>query len=361
MKTNMAKAKVAILVVLITAAISFMAFRPTPTEIFVDGTNGSDVMGDGTTGNPYATMNKGVSVASSGDTVTCRTATYSERIDTAVQTIASGSSWSSPTTIRAQAGHTVTIAPPTAAAPAIYLRGSGNYVPSYIVLQDLILDCTGVQGAVGIQYGAGANHIRFDHVVENNMTGGGGVFISQGGGPVINAYDEFINCTFNVTGGSSANAYDGFEVTESDYCLFKNNTIIQTWGRSLLFLGKGHRILGNTVNGTLAVPPSTRTGILISGTDGSNLAVNNAIRKVATGIRLDVSGQRAFNNSIYGCTTGIQIINFAGFAATTVENNLVFGNTTAITQGGGGTNIVVNNQSTDPSYVDAVNGDLHLQ
>ena len=82
-------------------------------------TNGSD-SNPGTISQPFRTIAKGVSMLTPGKTLLVRSGTYAESLQ---NTIPGGTSWSSPVTVEAYPGDTVTIQPSSGAFTRIVLRG----------------------------------------------------------------------------------------------------------------------------------------------------------------------------------------------------------------------------------------------
>src|SRR5262249_49098476 len=93
------------------------------------------------------TINAGIACLSSGDTLYVHTGTYNEAINFGT---VGGSSWSSPTTVAAFSGETVTVQPNSGSSPVVYFH---NAVTKYVILQGFILDGvnTNQPGADGVK------------------------------------------------------------------------------------------------------------------------------------------------------------------------------------------------------------------
>ena len=152
------------------------------TDYYV-ATNGSD-SNPGTISQPFRTIAKGVSVLTPGETCFVGSGTYAESLQ---GTIPGGTSWSSPVTVAAYPGDTVTIQPPSVLYRALFFAGSSEH---YIIVQGFIINAKNVTyDAVKItDYSAGgaANHIRItDCEIENAPMQG--ILTTDGAG-----YNEFI-------------------------------------------------------------------------------------------------------------------------------------------------------------------------
>jgi hypothetical protein len=63
-----------------TTGIYAVGYATAGVSIYVNGNTGSDTTGDGSQGNPYLTIGKGITVSTAGDTVIVEAATYTEAI-----------------------------------------------------------------------------------------------------------------------------------------------------------------------------------------------------------------------------------------------------------------------------------------
>src|SRR5262245_50940252 len=94
----------------------------------------------------------GLACLASGDTLYIRTGTYIERIDSALQAIASGTSWSAPTTISAYPGEDVQLR-------GMYL-GASN---AYLIINGFRFNGESAANS-GLTLATGTHHIR----IQNN-------------------------------------------------------------------------------------------------------------------------------------------------------------------------------------------------
>ena len=125
---------------LLVATGAGAAFASASTTIQGDyfvATNGSD-SNPGTITQPFRTIAKGVSMLTPGKTLLVRSGTYAESLQ---DTIPGGTSWSSPVTVAAYPGDTVTIQPSSGASRALSFTGARK---QYIIVQGFRIDARNV-------------------------------------------------------------------------------------------------------------------------------------------------------------------------------------------------------------------------
>ncbi|MCR9098419.1 MAG: right-handed parallel beta-helix repeat-containing protein [bacterium] len=166
----------------------------------------------------------------------------------------------------------------------------------------------------GMYIGGGTNTLTNNVILENSADNGGGIATPFGTHELTN----------NVISGNSASFGGGV------YTFLSNNTLT-----------------GNLVSGNTA----TTDGGGISFSQGTNTLTNNTVTgneasRVGGGIAFIQGTNTLGNNIIWGNNSGI----FQGLSNLTVNNNIIQGSFSGS-----------NNLDDDPLFVDAANGDFHLQ
>lgn len=301
------------------------------------------------TSNPKLTIKSGLSCLKAGDILSIRAGTYNERIDTQSQTVPTGTSWSTPVTIAAYPGETVTLQPSSGYA-VIQIVGNAQ---KYVVFDRLVVDATSVSSRAvdldGVNL-SGAGSIRFTNCEIRNAPGNG-VLIGRG-----SMFNEFINCNFHHNG--IAPTVGNLPVGHAIYIQASNNLI------------EGCEIHDNTGYGVHVYDGSTSAahrniirrvksynnganGILI-GSGTGNLAYNNLVYsngKAGIQVGFNATDNKVYNNTVYANVgEGIQIRSTS--SNTQVINNIFYSNGVNINNQGANTTLS-NNLTTDPLFVNA--------
>ena len=316
---------------------------PIEAATFYVATNGSDA-NPGTAALPFRTMYRAGSAMRAGDVVVLRAGIYQEAV---VNNFPSGTSWDLPTRVMAYPNEQVTLQPSSADSRVVYFsRGA-----SYISLEGLILDGSNV-GYDAVKIDLASHHIRFQNCEIKNAKNQG-VLINDA------SFIEFIRCNIHDNG-----------LTDFTHGLYLNGTDN---------LVDGCRIYGNGGWGVHAYGSTSARNII-----RNNMIYNNAkAGSRGPGIGLYTgSGQKAYNNLIWGNQEGIAI----GEGATNskvhnnsiyknsrygvlidplsnsaeVLNNIVFSNAAGILNQGTGSILQNNLSDTDPKFVDPASGDFRL-
>jgi len=317
-------------------------------------TNGND--GDpGTEAQPFRTLAHGVSVLTPGDTLYVMSGTYAEAL---MDNIPSGTSWSTPVTVAAYPGHTVTLKPNLGAERVLHFQG----LQKYIVIDGLILDGTSVTYEVAkITLGGGgtAHHIRLIRCELKNAPGQG-ILVTQLGADFnefidldvhdngLTGYDHglYISTSNNLVEGSTIHHNSGYGVHiyhgDPDHA---NNNIV-----------RNNRIFGNGyVEGG--------AGIILSSGDG-NTAYNNLVWGNEYGIKVaygNPSNTTVYNNTIYA-NSGYGIAINTDSTNAIIRNNVIYASGWSnVYNSGVGSVIDYNLVDTDPRFANAAAGDFHLQ
>lgn len=311
----------------------------------------------GTLSSPFLTIKKGVSALKSGDTLYVRAGTYAEYF---ADGIASGSSWSSPTTLAAYPGERVVIAPSSGARVFQFKNAR------YIVLDGFVLDGRNVTANV-IKIMAPARHIRVKNSEAMNAPGQG-ILVAPDA-----PYNEFINLKVHHNGGSRGDLDHGFYI-ESDGNLIERCDIYANAGKGIqIYNGYAGKTANKNVVRYNKIHDNARLGqrgvgmILSSGS--GNVAHTNLIWNNAGGIQVDYGavGAKVYNNTIYK-NNGYAIYLGKGTAdnnsvpssGALVRNNILYANTSGITNVMPGTT-VSNNLIADPLFANAAAFDFRLR
>lgn len=320
----------------------------------------------GTLSFPKQTIAQGVALLSAGDTLLIRAGVYPESL---VDSVPSGTSWTVLTRIAAYAGETVWLTP---AGGSYGIRFSGTQ--HYIEFDGLNVDGTATGSTVTLA-GASPNdvhHLRFKNA---ELIGGRDAIwcATVCGG----AYSEFQNLRIhggaeNATGGLCGPGCSNYAwYSGGDGNLVENCDIYDTASIGIqIYNGSGGTPTGNIIRNNRihglsrsGYPGHDGNGILISG--NSNQIYNNVFYDCTWsggGNGIDVysgTGNQIWNNTVYGIPgTGIKVE--SGAVATSLTNNIIYGQTgTAIVDSGSGTTQTTN-LTTNPLFVNAGAGDFRL-
>jgi hypothetical protein len=320
-------------------------------------TTGNDA-NPGTQAAPFRTLNKGVSVLHAGDTLYVKSGTYAENL---MNKIPGGTSWSSPVTVAAYPGNTVTIRP-TGGSFVLSFSASSK---RYIVVNGLILDAANVS-ANGIVINASntslgsAHHIRIINSEVKNAPRQG-ILVAYGSNS-----NEFINLKVHDNGTTDFD--HGFYITSSNN-LVEKSSIYRNAGFGVhVYNGSSGQSANNNIIRNNKTYENARVGdrgagiILTSGS--GNMAYNNLVWGNNGGIIVNfstVSNTKVFNNVVYtNGSYGIYI--GSGSTNTKVQNNIVYQNSgPAISNKGSGTLLSNNLIDIDPKFVNAAAADFRLK
>lgn len=365
--------KRALFVVLVLLAAS----RADAITYYVNDTGGDDTRSCATaqaSGTPKKTISGGVAclVSNNGDVVEIAAGTYTgtlNKVDSQTFTVNGSSSWATANTIRAAAGATVTIRPPSG-QEAIRLTSSTQ---SYLIFQDLILDGVnnpddGAPNCALFQW-QGSHHIRLDDVEVENWPNYG-VCFDGAGATNGETFNEVLDSEIHDNGsGTDQTNGHAFYVTSGEN-LFDGNLIYNNLGYGFhLYDNSGPKIINRNIirnnkiyaNGRNS--STTSYGIVIAwGTN--NQIYNNLIYDNLYGGVQDYTGAETtkyYNNTITGNVRGFDLQFYSSGA--TLTNNIVYNNSSAdITDfGGTGTPTQTTNLTSNPTFVNAGADDYHLQ
>jgi len=319
-------------------------------------TNGSD-SNPGTISQPFRTIAKGVSMLTPGKTLLVRSGTYAESLQ---NTIPGGTSWSSPVTVAAYPGDTVTIEPTSQqnAQSVLMFYGASE---QYIIVQGFIINAQNVtHDAVKITNSSSAgaaSHIRItDCEVENAPQNG----ILTSNGAVSN---EFLNLLVH-NNGSTNYLYHGFYISTQSNTV-SGSTSYSNGGRGIQVYAEGSttKCNNNVISGNKCYNNGlSGRGPGISVASGTGIQVyNNICYGNTLGIQVDYwnpTNTRVVNNTVdgNGSDGGIYIGTVA--TGTLVENNIVYNNT--LVNMGISTSLAMNLVGVNPLFVNLAGHDYHL-
>ena len=185
---------------------------------------------------------------------------------------------------------------------------------------------------------------RFSHDIQfiNNRIHGGLYTCTTCGGGGAYTYAFYIEGSFDLVDGNEVydlpswgiHLYSGYTEVPNDNIVRKNR--IYNFGSR----------------------DSRSNGILLS-KGSNNLAYDNLIYNGSNGVSLwACTDCKAHNNTIYGTTIGIA---YGTAIGQSVMNNIVYKNSTNLSALDGSAVALSNNLTSDPSFVDASNGNFSLQ
>lgn len=313
---------------------------------------------------------------SAGDTLYLLGGTYQETLHTFLGTPwPSGSSWGSPITIAAAPGETVTL---RNNGDVIDIGNvgytSGNWT-QYIIFDHLIFE-TSTWTHEAVKLDVGARYIRFQDCtftgnVSDGATGSGIQWGDDPAHPAMGArFNEVLRSTFSYfpvyavyvngpsniidgntmhdIGGYAIHVYHGNGIQDNDDNIVRNNKLYN--------------------NGYMQVSTTPTCGIVVA--SGVNIqAYNNVITthqagRPGGGCGLQVYGNttsaKVYNNTLYANVAECIRID-AGAQGAIIRNNICYNNGSNILNNGSGSDIGNNLLGTNPSFVNLVTGDYHLQ
>jgi hypothetical protein len=328
-------------------------------------TTGND-SNSGALSQPFRTILKGASVLKPGDTALVRAGVYTESISWAFD-FPSGTSWSSPVTLAAYPGETVT------------MKGSidfGGEPRSYIIIDRLIVDAINTTSGDAVTINQGSHHIRFQNCeIKNSYLNGIGIWWGNNNG-LSSDYNEIINCKIHHTarygGPGVPDTAPGYGRGHGIYITTSHNIVrgcqfyetgeygIHQWTAVPKF-ANNNLIDGNIV--TRSGFNTTRYGKIccggITASAGTSTVIRNNLvyENLVNGIEL---GTTCTNCKIYNNTTynnpGLNIYTFDGGTGREVRNNIAYPKGI---YAGTGTEIS-NNLFTNPNFANVTANDFRL-
>jgi hypothetical protein len=257
----------------------------------------------------------GLACMSAGDTLYLRGGTYSEEINSNVQTIPSGTSWTNAITIASYPGETATFTYPSPGGNLFNLRHS--YI-QYIIIDRLRVNCNSTGADVGsLSIGGGAHHIRMQNTEVFNCVGAVGAFDFAGSDIQVlnnkfhhNGFDSFLHQAVYI--GYPNTIIDGNEIYDNLAFGIQLYTCLcagMTTNNSII---RNNRIHGN---GQIAITVHHGDNIQIY----NNVAWNNP-----GGIQMGSgnSNVKVYNNTFHLTTSNYILEVGGGSAGTDIQNNI---------------------------------------
>ena len=355
-----------VVTVILTGGLNAQVSQAATYYVATTGSDSSSCSQAQNVATPKRTIASGLTCLSAGSTLYIRSGTYSEAITNSVP-IPSGTSWTSPVTIAAYPGESVTLRP-TSGQQVISIEAYS--VSQYVIFDGLILDGINLQTIYsdGVKIRGGSHHIRFQNGEIKNTWRNGVLIVADASGS--SGFNEFINSKVHdgslgcaSIGGcygfyiqSNNNLVDGVEIYNFDSYgihIYNANTPYPS-----------NNIVRNSVvrnNGSLIAWSS---GILIAKGNG-NMAYNNIVRNGNHGIAVGfgASNSYVYNNTVFGNLYNGVDIGDSGASNAIVRNNISFQNGSSniyVRSTASGT-IQSNNLTTDPKFVNAAANDFRLQ
>jgi parallel beta-helix repeat protein len=299
---------------------------------------------------PKLTIRSALSCLSAGSTLMVKTGIYHE----GEIRLPGGTSWTSPVTIMANPGDTVTVSPPSKIDSLLDLTKASQ---SYLIIDGFILDAANVGFGIWIEH---AHHIRVKNTeVKNARVQGIAVF----GNPSSSQFVELLNLNVHHNGLSCYK--DGLchgVYMSSDDNLIDGGSWHDNGGHGVHIYndpanGKGTPDR-NIVRNIRAYGNTNGPGIGVYWGTGNKVYNNLIYKNNGGGIRVAAVNSLFLNNTVYGNKNyGVYVDN----SGNTFKNNIVYnnsgGNITSLSS-----NRLSNNLTTqDPRFVNADAGDFRLQ
>jgi len=347
-----------------SASSAITVTAPAAGNIYYTATTGLDGNA-GTLTSPFKTIAKGASVLKPGDKLYIRGGTYVESL---VNSVPSGTSWTSPVTLAAYPGETVVVQ----ASGSVVVRINSSV--GYIIFDGLIFDAARQAGPVVYLdnlYGSGTpHHIRFQNGEIKNAASSDGALIEASYTDPQPNYNEFINMKIHDNGSSVL--HHGIYM-HSSHNLVTGCDIYNNSGFGVQIYhdnaASGINTSYNTLSGN-KLHDNVASGAVLAGGVG-NLAYNNLIWNNRGGILVDYSASNTglYYNTIYannagGGVAGIRLGSNVSASNTTIRDNIIFGNSAGDITTYSATNTVADHNimgGIDPKFRNTASFDFHLQ
>lgn len=331
------------------------------------GSDSNDCTQAQTEGTPKLTINSALAClngskgAGAGHTVRVYAGTYVEFINAfSGQAFPSGTSWSSPFTLEANSGDTVTIK--NNGQFNIWLTASSpDY---YSIISGFVFDGTDLQQEQAqIRFGTSTDSAKFVRIQNNefiNNVRAHGIFIGVGSSNNEILKNKIHGGGFDCTGSVGGSfCYPIYQ--QAPDILYEGNEIYDFPAFGLHIYDNAGPTAHNTIIRGNIFRDFTAKAILMS--NGSNIrAYNNLIYNgglQGIGVWNACSDCLVYNNTIYNMTGG-EGISTASSTNAVVKNNISYNNAAADILTGSGT-VASNNLTTNPSFVSAGTGNFSLQ
>jgi parallel beta-helix repeat protein len=311
---------------------------------------------------PCGSINTGISKLSAGDTLYLRGGTYTQTWQSGVTHLNSGSSWSTPITIAAYSGESVTIEG--------RLQFNDGAPASYIILDHLTL-----YDGNPLYMASDSHHIRFQF---GKLRGKAGASILvSGSAPFVEILHSEIYDAGGPGGTGCTDPYGCYGMYYAGHdCLFDDNRVHDNGGYGFHIYDSGSSSVSNNVvrnslfynNGFTDPLCCGHSGNLLISHGTNNQAYNNMLYNSFGGIQISsCTNCKAYNNTIYNNQNyGIS----TDATGSVIKNNIVYNNGSAIDDYGSGTVFAANlcnltgggcTLAGNPLFVNAGAANFHLQ
>lgn len=319
---------------------------------------GSDSTGTGSISAPWATLQKGMTSMTSGDTLMVRAGTYTEAISSNHFTLPTGTSYANAPRIVAYPG--------SSPYESVILNGTNDgpinlahdYI-QYMIFEGFVIDGQNTDTPVST-FGA-PDHIRFLNCEMKNggsaTIGANGVFLNTNA-----VFFEIISCKVHNNSGH------GFYISSSDNlvdkCEIYTNGGFQTSGNNHWGIQLYHSVDPTNTNRNIVRNNRIYGHTLETGAGGvtcrgdSNLIYNNLIYSNVNGIvpLANQTNTKVYNNTVYNNSNyGIQV---QGGTGAIVQNNIFYSN--FVNEDYLVSTTHDHNLTTDPHFLNAAGNDFHL-
>ena len=351
---------------IIALELLFLA-APAEAATYYVATTGDDA-NPCTQSSPCRTIARGSSVLSAGDTLLIRSGTYTESLTNGYQGFSwrNGTSWDNLTRYTNYPNETVVLQP----FDSVYGVMQFGNTTLYVEVSGLVMDARNAYEAVRLETynGSEAKYIRLlNNDIKNSPRHG-----ILGGGSSC----EFVNNDIHHNaeyGFYSGASYDG------SGSLYEGNRIHDNGGYAMHIYDAIREVDNNVIRNNVMYnngtgfwfngneSPEWRTPPAVIISEGRNNSFyNNLLYNNHAGLFVGYGAvdSKIFNNTIYGnATYGLDVnAAYSGSINAEVINNIVYGNgASQLTNDA--TNTTLHHNLTDqaPRFMDAANGDFHVQ
>lgn len=341
-------------------------------------TTGNDSTGDGSNGNPWLTVQKGLRSLSASDILNICAGSYT--ISGVYGNVASdkygggAASWATATTIKNCDGDTFTLTHDGLNMDHSISTGGISYI---IFTCDVLTRCNyrGSGGAdqSGFRLNNAAHHVRFERISIRSFTQHG-IQGGTGGCPSGPANIEILNSDISLNGDDNNHFEHGIYPSCGSNWLIDGNSLLANMGYGIHLYSSSsnyhmnHIVRNNYIEGRKTGATSTAYGIMIA--TGSNHKIyNNRIKGLgAQAVKLTgciqhfgpMTAPLDYNNTCYDVTTGVEVGD-SGVSAAEIKNNIFETVTTPVSDAGTSTVRATNfcdsagtgcSVTGDPSFAD---------
>ena len=318
-------------------------------------TTGNDTTGDGSNGNPWLTVPKGLRSLAAGDTLNICNGSYT--ISGVYGNIAGDSygggaaSWATATTIKNCDGETYTITHDGLNMDHLVSTGGISYI---IFTCDVLTRCnfrgSGSLGKSGVRLNNAAHHVRFQRMSIRSFTDHG-ILGGTGGCPSGPYSIEILGSDISLNGDDNNHFEHGVYPTCSLDWIVEDSFFIGNMGFGITFHNDSvqnshtHAIIRrNYIEGRKTGATSTAYGIEIAAGDNHEVYNNIVNGQGAQAVKLtgcfqfygpNTDNIKLYNNTCHDVTTGIE--NNSGVSGLESKNNIFSSVSSIITDAGSGT------------------------